>query len=238
MLNRNIKPYRLSIKEVSYFQKIMTIFFNSGYSFQRWPEIYIGNFDDFNDKVEQKHKNLDRDYNIFDMDYLGLYVYEIKKEGHIRIFKDRIRKCSIRLADELNYHRADVENDLITIVLIHEVGHWLTHSCHSKNREIRIEGFSKLNDFIVESMAQLTVVWSMMKFKSEEINRLKVVFNLLVDKQSLEYKVFRQLSNKQTHAKLLLKRYGYISEDHEYNYGYDFDYLLNGDKKFNKVIVS
>ena len=38
----------------------------------------------------------------------------------------------------------------------------------------------------------------------------------------------------QSHVKTLLKRYGYIADDHEFQFGYDFNYFLHGDKIYKR----
>jgi hypothetical protein len=236
MLIFDIKSYRLNILECYLLKKVENIYLDAGYSFQRWPEIYFGNFVDFpSAKInESKNEFLDDELYFYNIDYLGLYVYSSTTEGHIRIFRDRIKFCASKIANNLKLDANDVMNDLLTIVLIHEIGHWLTHSCHIKNNRIRLRGFSSQEKIIKESLAQLTVFWSFMKIKNKEVNRLKVVFEYLVDRQSYPYKAFRELGKKQTYVKTLLKRYGYIADDHIFNFGYDFNYFLNGDIVFKK----
>jgi hypothetical protein len=170
----------------------------------------------------------------YNIDYLGLYVNGSSKEGHIRIFRDRIISCARRIANNLNVNEYHVVNDLLTIVLIHEIGHWFTHSCHINNRRIRIKGFASQEKIIKESMAQLTVVWSMMKLKNDATKRINLVFDYLVERQPYPYQAFRELGKKQSHAKTILKRYGYIADDYENNYGLDFNYFLHGDKIYKK----
>ena len=234
MFNPQIKPYRFNNLEWYLLNKTQKIFIDSGYSLYRWPEVYFGNFNNFPPTNIDFDEKLDGDINSFDMDYLGLYVYNSKTEGHIRIFIDRIIKCAERIANSLNLNKYQTVNDLLAIVIIHEIGHWLTHSCHSNNKQIRLRSFSSQEKVIKESMAQLTVVWSIMKSKNDATKRLKIVFDYLVERQSYPYKAFRELGTKETHVKKLLKRYGYISDDYLYNFGYDFNYLIHGDKIYKK----
>jgi len=234
MFSSSIKPYRFTILECYLLKRVEKIYLNSGYSFYRWPEVYFGNFDDFPlvQKVDSETRLKEDDLYYYNIDYLGLYVYDSYKEGHIRIFKDRIIKCANKIANSLQLNEYHVINDLLTIVLIHEIGHWFTHSCHVDNKRIRLKGFLFQETIIKESMAQLTVVWAIMKLKNPTINRLTIVFDYLVKRQPYPYQEFRQLGKKQSHVKTLLKRYGYIADDYEYNAGYDFNYFLQGLKVY------
>ena len=232
MFKSSIKPYRFNILECYLLKRLEKIFLDSGYSFFRWPEVYFGDFDDFPSIKIDKKEVIERDYDSNDVDYLGHYVYT--KEEHIRIYKDRIAYCANRITKDLGLNGVNVMNNLLTIVLIHEIGHWFTHCCHSKNKRIRLQGFASQKKIIKESLAQLTFVWSTMKLKNEDINSINIIFNYLVDRQSYPYKEFRELGKKQSHVKTLLKRYGYIADDHEFHFGYDFNYFLHGDKIYKK----
>ena len=236
MLIFPVNAYRLNSLECHLLKIVEDIYLDSGYSFKRWPEIYFGNFEDFPPvKLDQSGNNfVDDELYFYNIDYLGLYVYTSSNEGHIRIFNDRIKYCANKIANNLNLKVDEVINNLLTIILIHEIGHWLTHSCHVKNKKIRLNGFSSQQKIIKETLAQLTVFWSMMKMKNKEVERMKIIFDYLVDRQSYPYKAFRELGNKKTYVKTLLKRYGYIADEHIFNFGYDFNYLLYGDIVFKK----
>lgn len=234
MFKASIKPYRFNAFELFLLKRIEKLYLDSGYLFFRWPEVYFGNFYDFPPINSNKSESIEIEYNPYDIDYLGHYIHAHQKEGHIRIYRDRIDSCANRISNRLRLNELSVMNNLLTIVLIHEIGHWLTHSCHTKNRKIRLQGFAFQEKIIKESLAQLTVVWSTMKLKDEEVESINIVFNYLVDRQPYPYGEFRQLGKKQTHVKTLLKRYGYIADDHEFQFGYDFNYFLHGDKIFKK----
>jgi len=234
MFTSSIKPYRFNILECYLLKRIEKIYLDSAYAFYRWPEVYIGDIHDFPPINNDKYDTINKDYNSHDIDYLGHYVYQNSNEGHIRIYKDRIKDCAFRIAKNLGINGFHVMNDLLTIVLIHEIGHWFTHSCHVNNKNIRLKGFASQAEIMVESMAQLTVVWSMMKLKNDAIKRITLVFEYLVERQSYPYQAFKELGKKQTHVKTLLKRYGYIADDYENNYGLDFNYFLHGDKIYKK----
>lgn len=239
MLTSRVKPYRFSSNECYLLKRIEKVFLNSEYIFYRWPEIYFGNFDDFpHDRrsIPQFDKEDEESGDLYFMkiDYLGVYIYEKNREGHIRIYRDRIIKSAKSIANDLKIPESEVINDLLTIVLLHEIGHWFTHYCHSINQIQRREGFAYQEKIIKESLAQLTVVWSIMRLRNKEIKRLSRIFDYLVDCQSYSYTAFKKLGSRQTHVKTLLKRYGYIADDHIYNFGYDFNYFLNGIKVFKK----
>jgi hypothetical protein len=233
-----IQPYRFNRQECYLLKRIEKVFLKSEYSFYRWPEIYFGNFNDFPmNKILHPEENYEEVGELYFMniDYLGIYIYEKSREGYIRVYKDRIIECANRIAKKLQINISEVINDLLTIVLLHEIGHWFTHSCHLKNTQQRLEGFAYQDKIIIESMAQLTVVWAIMKLKNRDIVRLSKIFDYLVDCQSYPYQAFKKLGKKQTHIKTLLKRYGNIADDFTHNLGYDFNYFLNGDKVLKKM---
>jgi hypothetical protein len=230
MLLNILKPYRFSDLEFSLLSQTRKIFINTGYVFDRWPEIYFNDFDDFDNSCNDYDLDeIGKDYNIYNPDLLGSYVYVNGEEGHIRLYKDRIRKCSIVIADQLNFHRHYVENTIRLIVLIHEIGHWLTHFCHSENYEIRREGFKNQEKIIKETLAQLCVLWTLNKQKKVTKNEM-IIFNHLVDHQPYPYKSFRDLGRKQTYIYTLLKRYERIADFNYHIYATSFDFLKYGKK--------
>lgn len=225
MIGINILAYRFSRLEQYLLSRTEKSFLKSGFEFDRWPEVYYGCFNDFTKSkwLQNDDHYIEKDYNIYNPDYLGMYVYDSGSEGHILLFKDRIYKCADRISIKLNLNVTEVVDVLKAIVLIHEFGHWKTHWCHNVNTNQRRGKFINLSKVITESLAQLNVVWSIMKLKNKRIAHIKMVFDYLVSQQEWEYQEFLLLRNKQTHIKTILKRYANILDK-----GLGPDYLIYG----------
>jgi hypothetical protein len=217
----------MSIFELYLLKRLEKLMLDSGYTFSRWPLVYWGDYDEcrraglVNDLDEEP---VSKDVNIYDIDYLGMYVHPHDKEGYILMFKDRITRTSKRFADELSLSAENSIDYLQTIVLIHEIGHWFTHWCHGENHVLRTEGFSYQSTEIIETMAQLSVVWALLRLKNERVKRINLIFQYLTDQTSRPYRLYQNLGKKQSHVKTILKRYHNLLEGK--NYG--VSYLLTG----------
>jgi hypothetical protein len=181
-----------------------------------WPEIY---FCDYNDAVAEFNISLDFDKSEgvffnetafdFNPDYLGFYSYNNSNEGIIILFKDRIVKSSIKLFSKFKKDLISLDDTiklLKTNVLIHEIGHWLTHSCVTIcNNDIRIH-FGFLHKIIIETMAQLTVVWSCNSRKNSFECNLENFSRLFMPMQPYPYYEFHKVNHLDS-PEIILKRY-------------------------------
>jgi tryptophan synthase beta subunit len=91
-------------------------------------------------------------------------------------------------------------------VLIHEIGHWLTHSCAIVNKDEILIQFDFLPKIITESLAQLTVIWSFYKHKSEFEYKLESFARLFMPKQPKPYYEFNKVYHMYS-PEIILKRY-------------------------------
>lgn len=214
-----MKAYRFS-KEENYFMKKLESF-GSSYSFDRWPEVYWGippkNYSDELNVI---------DVNKYDADYLGMYIYSKKSEGHIELYRERIENCADRISIDLDLSFEDVFSDLCFIVLMHELGHWFTHWCHKDQFSHRRKSFLEQPTEVVETLAQLTVIWSMMRLSNPSVNRKKKIFFHLVHRQSDPYRHVLDFENYYTKKGTVLKRYNDLLDEKEWG----VQYLLDGKK--------
>ncbi len=78
-----MKAYRLSKEELYHMKRLEK--YGATYSFDRWPEIYWGTPPK---KPQTDLTEFNNPENKFDADYLGMYIYSIKTEGHEAYFSD------------------------------------------------------------------------------------------------------------------------------------------------------
>lgn len=154
-----LKAYRFTEEELEKMMWLKKLFENNGYTFEpnRFPEVYYDDFDTVKDVftwIESGHEGTP--------DYLGMYIYNFEKgfigkpcdkskEGIIILFKDRIENycsSSITSIDSVRF-----------VVLMHELGHWLSHWPKKDNYNWRI-GFHLPNKHTKEALAQLIAYWS------------------------------------------------------------------------------
>jgi len=153
----NLKAYRFSAEEISKMQWLKKLFEDNGYYFNsnRFPEVYYDEFDKsaeiFPSLLEPQHDGTP--------DYLGVYIdyFEAEsenraclktKEGIIILFKDRIERILKSTADSIRF-----------VVLMHELGHWLTHWAYKDGYNWRI-GYHLPNKNTREALAQLIAFWA------------------------------------------------------------------------------
>ena len=134
---------------------------------------------------------------------LGVYVPDVPQ---IKLYNKGIKACS----DELEIP----EPALKTVVLIHELGHWVTHlfpykagqTCNRK-WENYLVGYDPSNgivtDNVHEGWAQLLTWWVVEKALDIRKSSYHEVFEILNKNQSDPYRVYREFKDK--NRDLLLK---------------------------------
>ena len=228
-----IKAYRFSKLELSHMERLLQVFRASEYDLIRWPEVYYCDHKDLypDDEIDTNDK-LRYENNIYIPDYLGIYKFDIYREGFIVLFKDRIKDCSKRISNELSLDYYETFDAIKFIVLMHELGHWITHWCHTSNQIQRSINFHYQSTAVLESMAQLSFVWSIFGLKNAEIIKYREIFYYLVEHQPREYQMFLKLDNSTTKTKeerkfsnkaTIIKRYNKILDEN-----LNFGFLLNG----------
>ncbi|GAA4053185.1 hypothetical protein [Flavobacterium chungnamense] len=152
-MKNHLQAYRFSEQEINKMIELKGIFEQNEFKIDRFPEVYYDDYDNY-EEIYGKIKDLDEN-----IDYLGVYTDfwipsdEINsKEGIIVLFKDRIEKYCYEKQIEVNSVRF--------IVLMHELGHWLTHWA-TYNNENWSKGYKAGTDKKThESLAQLIAYWA------------------------------------------------------------------------------
>lgn len=226
-----MKAYRLSPNEIYHLKKIQK--FGGHYTFERWPEIYWGNapiIKTFDEKTSE--------VNEFDTDYLGAYHYYSNKEGRIELYKDRIAACASELATELDIEYEIAFTDLCFIVLLHEVGHWFTHWCHKPQFQERREKYIDQPIEIKETLAQLTVMWSIARLSNINVKRRKLLFSHLAKKQSKPYQHVLRFDIYYTKRGTILRRYNDLLDEKEWGIEYLFDGIKHETEREKEWILA
>ena len=152
-MKNHLQAYRFSEQEMNKMIELKGIFEQNGFEINRFPEVYYDDYDNYEEiygKIKDPGENID---------YLGVYTDfwipsdEINsKEGIIVLFKDRIENYCYEKQIEVNSVRF--------IVLMHELGHWLTHWA-AYNNENWSKGYKAGTDKKThESLAQLIAFWA------------------------------------------------------------------------------
>jgi hypothetical protein len=168
---RPLKAHRFTENDILGAHEIISIFKNHGFTLSpnSLPEVYC---DDLKNAI-QIFPHVEHTKNDNTPDHLGIYTYLLKDdedmaneelfqcaesyEGVIVLFEDRIKNWC-------NGNQTFRESDVKLVVLMHELGHWLTHWAYSKiddknlaNWEI---GFNRNITHTKEAFAQLIAYWA------------------------------------------------------------------------------
>ena len=157
-----LAAYRFSSAELEKMNTLKSVFEKNGYAFtpNRFPEVYYADFKEVQDLFPEKHQE-----DIVNPDALGYYFDFFKQvpankeeeflgqsqEGKIILFKDRIEAFCAR-------NRNLSEEGVRFVVLMHELGHWMSHWAEFSGRRW-IYGFQFSNRFTLEALAQLIAYW-------------------------------------------------------------------------------
>jgi hypothetical protein len=150
IMKNHLQAYRFSEQEMNKMIELKGIFEDNGFKIDRFPEVYYDDYDNYKEFYgEIKHPSEN-------IDYLGVYTDfcipfdEINsKEGIIIIFKDRIEKKKENEKDSFRF-----------IVLMHELGHWLTHWAKYNNENWSKGYRAGIDKKTHESLAQLIAYWA------------------------------------------------------------------------------
>ena len=156
-----LAAYRFSSAELEKMNWLKSVFEKNGYAFtpNRFPEVYYADFKEVKDLFPENDKEDNTP------DYLGCYFdffnqvpaskeeefWATSVEGKIILFKDRIKSFCAR-------NRDISEEDVRFVVLMHELGHWMSHWAEFSGRRW-IYGFQFSNRFTEEALAQLIAYW-------------------------------------------------------------------------------
>jgi hypothetical protein len=208
MFSKSMSQYRLSNNELLLLNNLYEIFSKNGFYIDKWPEIYYCDYNIAKHNFEILEEEYPENNYIFNPDFLGIYSYNYSKEGIIILFRDRILNASGTF--QTKNKRFNNLDEIITLlktkVLIHEIGHWLTHSCAIINKDEILFQYGTLPKVIKESLAQLTVIWSFYKRKSEFEYKLESFARIFMPKQPKPYYEFSKIHHIYS-PEIILKRY-------------------------------
>lgn len=236
MINFLFSAYRFSDLEIYLLRRLEKTYYLKRFEYKRWPEVYYIERRNYPYDIIEEEQT-DMDYNTFNIDFLGVYVYNADLngnscfEGRIFLFKDRIERCAHLIADRLSMPEDIMTTYLNLIVLIHEFGHWYTHWCSKQNQKHRAENFQYSEKSVKETMAQLTVLWSLMKLNNTETKIISKIFDYLSSRQSPPYQRFKDLSRSYSKVQTIIKRYFRALEDPSLG----INYLLYGKNSTQKL---
>lgn len=206
-------PYQFSKFELYLMGRLENVFHKYDlFEFLRWPRIYWGNRSD-SDLPSPNQKNFDsvnERYNPkYQVDLLGVYYHETHEEGFIELYADRIEESakSISIQLDLNF---EITYELLRVtVLLHEIGHWLTHWCIKYEKHSRQSAFCELayDKHITETMAQLSVIWACNGLRNPRVKNLLAIMDFLADEQPPPYFQYKKLGKNQTKISTIQKRY-------------------------------
>jgi hypothetical protein len=208
----NLKAYRFSETELKKMNELRHLFADNNLVTDRFPEVY---YDDI-EAYEQLFGKIENTEEEITPDYLGVYQYSYDsdrlttKEGIIVLFKNRIENFCKSKSIDINKVRL--------IVLVHELGHWLTHWAELKGKNWK-KGFGINNLKTHESLAQLVAYWAI--DGNPGCERI-LKDNLTPKDQKNAYALYKELiaqSKSEILAKLIeIREYYYLGDYFLYNF--------------------
>lgn len=228
-MKNTIKPYRFSDNEILLLNNVKSVYLKNGFGSEMLPEIYYCNFDEATLNFELKESEISDEENyFFNPDYLGSYQYSVSKEGIIFLYRDRILNAAHRIYSK-NIRIFQSEDEVIKLlkakVLIHEIGHWLTHYCSLINKQDVMNCYMVLPKIIKESMAQLTVLWSFNNHTTDFEYKLDNFCRIFIPMQPSLYNEFSRIAHKYSPG-IIIKRYWGIASQPTHLNGNDLFNLL------------
>ena len=198
MIKRNITAYRYSDIELFYIRKLYSIYGKKIDFNHRLPEVYMGEFFDFQkptDTGEVKEIEYDNsDTSIFSIlsnpDYLGFYKRRRGSEGKIYLYTDRLKDLSKRYSERFNISFQYCYDIVLFIVLFHELGHWINHWVLKHEFDDKGEVYENLETETKETFAQLNLLFALKGYNNEFVRDIRKVFFHLVQHQPRPYQVF------------------------------------------------
>ena len=163
-LSLPVPAYRFSLEELEKMIWLKSeVFEKYGYSFQsnRFPEVYYCDVKEVKDFIpshawrdvptpDELGVYLDF-FQSTDEDPKNAYFGGRSREGRIVLFKDRIEAFCSR-------NPSFTEEDVRFVVLMHELGHWMSHWGISSGMRW-VHGYHFSNSFTHEALAQLIAYW-------------------------------------------------------------------------------
>lgn len=229
-MHTRMHPYQFSAFELDLMSRLQKKFIRYNlFEFRRWPRIYWGNREE-SDLPKQHDIIFDEKYDIpYDrrcqIDLLGVYrIRNYIEEGYIELYSDLISESAEHISNILKLNYTKTYEILRIIVLLHELGHWFTHSCCRKQFLFWGAAYQELSadKNVTETMAQLAVKWACYKNAAADIKTIELIMDFLAEKQPRPYWLYKKLGGNYSKISTIQKRY--IELVLQFNV--DVDYLL------------
>jgi hypothetical protein len=229
---KDSSPYQFTPYENELIKRLTfnTFLKSKEFNFTRYPQVFwipeerrFKRMDSYNydSRPEYKNQVYDNPDKIYDIDLMGCYIFN-SDGGYIELYQTTIEESSTRISRHLNLSFEEVIELLQAIVLIHELGHWFSHACFVYNGYNRRIAFQCADSEIIETIAQLAVIWSTMGLKDEKTQNLLRIMDFLTTKQSYPYRQYIKLKKHYSKKIRILNRYIKLLD----YYMNDLDYLL------------
>ena len=238
MTNR-LQPYRFNLFEINAIKRLYVLY-SRKLHLDRLPEVYLSDYAE--SRKFGLAANKEKDWDDFDRhtsetdlsnpDFLGRYIYNYNREGRVVLYRDRIDASAEFFSNFLQMSFEEVRDMIKYIVLMHELGHWLSH-------RICLESFSdyypELSKNLKESMAQLNVLWSLQGLSNDDSRPIRKLIFEMVRRQPRPYADFffsdpeyAHLMNEKSFKNrvILINRFIKIAKRYV---GNDFYFFLTGD---------
>lgn len=198
VLKYNITSYRFSDIELFYIKKLHSIYDKKIDFKHRFPEVYMGDFLDFQNFNDVKEVNelmcdsIDRSVfsTLSNPDYLGFYQHFTGSEGKIYLYTDRIKELSLLYSKSYNIDYEYCFDILLFIVLFHELGHCINHWVIKHKSDDEGFVYENLNIETKETFAQLNLLFALKGYNNEFVRDVRKIFFKLVQHQPRPYQVF------------------------------------------------
>ena len=161
----------------------------------RLPEVYLSDYHESKEMAlavnnEKGGDGFERDISKSDLanpDYLGKYDYDYGLEGRVFLYRNRIDTSAEFFSNQLQLNFLEVRDTIKFIVLMHEIGHWISHRICLENQT---DIYPDLSKNLKESMAQLHVLWSLHGLSNNDSVIVRKLFFDLVRLQPHPYADF------------------------------------------------
>jgi hypothetical protein len=250
IMKNHLQAYRFSEQEMNKMIKLKVIFEKNNLKIDRFPEVYYDDYNNYKEIYGEINKNSEWTSEKWNevlknednhstsnsliinfpviIDFLGVYTdfgSEGEKEGVIVLFKDRIESL------KLNH------DDVRFVVLMHELGHWLTHWA-TYNNENWSKGYRAGSDKKThESLAQLIAYWAVQN--NSNLKDLLETHLTPTDRDD-PYALYKNLTNidpKDVLKKLVeIRKHAFLTDDLMYaflegNYIFIYQIFTNENEK-------
>ncbi len=206
-------PYRLTYQEKALTNILLSIFYYNGFEKRKLPKIFESDelitIEIVNEWI--KKTGLSPDDLIFphnkdnvandqdDKDNIKKYKYVIELLGmyfpatqSITLYTKRIEEAAKGL---------NVSTDALRqVVLLHEIGHWITHKLHYNRQCWEIAKYNSASTEVHEGWAQLLAWWVV-----KNISKLKRAFDRLNKEQIQQYHVWVEFKHSTIKSLLVLR---------------------------------